>query len=134
MCIPAVIEYIYENYICNKIKTNSGFIHFLNYIQNENNFRHMFIISMRQLISYIIISKDVKKMLQCEPKDVKKQTTCFFQEFLGNTDANMVKRNSLPIPVFASSVFFFPLTVHENVGLRMEFYGCKGGIYSVRLV
>ncbi|XP_078350860.1 sperm receptor for egg jelly-like [Oculina patagonica] len=51
--------------------------------------------------------------------------------FLGNTDSDTVKQNSLPIPVLASSVFILPLTVHQNVGLRMEFYGCKGGHYFI---
>ena len=56
---------------------------------------------------------------------------CFiFQDFPGNTDSDTVKRNSLPIPVLASSVFISPLTVHKNVGLRLELYGCKGGIDS----
>ena len=53
-----------------------------------------------------------------------------FQDFPGNTDSDTVKRNSVPIPVLASSVFILPLTVHKNVGLRLELYGCKGGIYS----
>lgn len=53
-----------------------------------------------------------------------------FQGFPGNTDSDTVKRNSLPIPVFASSLFILPLTVHKNVGLRLELYGCKEGTYS----
>lgn len=27
-------------------------------------------------------------------------------------------------------MFLLPLTVHKNVGLRLELYGCKGGIFS----
>ena len=40
----------------------------------------------------------------------------------------------MPIPVLASSLFVLPLTVHNNVGLRMEFYGCKGGKFLTNLI
>lgn len=51
----------------------------------------------------------------------------FSQVFLGNTDTNLVKRNDFPIPVLASSVYILPVTANNNVGLRLEIYGCKGG-------
>ena len=37
-------------------------------------------------------------------------------------------RDELPIPVLASTVYIKPITKHKNVGLRLELYGCKGGI------
>lgn len=50
------------------------------------------------------------------------------QFFIGNADSNTIKRNELPIPVLASTVYIKPITKHKNVGLRLELYGCKGGI------
>ena len=55
------------------------------------------------------------------------------QDFVGNTDSTSVKRNDFPIPVLASSVYILPLTVNKNVGLRLELYGCKGGLYLVNI-
>ncbi|XP_022803093.1 sperm receptor for egg jelly-like [Stylophora pistillata] len=43
----------------------------------------------------------------------------------------MVKRNPLPIPVLTSVVTILPITANNNVGLRLELYGCKGGYYFV---
>ena len=73
-------------------------------------------------------------MFFCVRKDRKSFKFIFFsQDFLGNTDSNSVKRNDFPIPVVASSVYFLPLTVNNNVGLRLELYGCKGGLYLVNI-
>lgn len=42
-------------------------------------------------------------------------------------DGSTVKLNSLPIPVLTTVVTIIPLTANNNVGLRLELYGCKGG-------
>lgn len=41
----------------------------------------------------------------------------------------MVKWNFLLILIFVFFVFILFLIVYKNVGFRLEFYGCKEGIY-----
>ena len=52
----------------------------------------------------------------------------FPQVFQGNSDPTSIRYHDLPFPVVTSIVDLLPQTWHNNVGLRMELYGCVPGI------
>ena len=52
----------------------------------------------------------------------------FPQVFQGNSDPMSIRYHDLPFPVVTSIVDLLPQTWHNNVGLRMELYGCVPGI------
>lgn len=49
------------------------------------------------------------------------------QHFRGNRDSNSMKYHEIPIPVMTSEIIILPQTWAENVGLRLELYGCDPG-------
>ena len=51
----------------------------------------------------------------------------FCQQFRGNKDSNSIKYHDIPIPVVTSEIIIFPQTRVDNVGLRLELYGCDPG-------
>ena len=55
---------------------------------------------------------------------------CIFfvlQIFVGNSDHDTVVRHVLKEPFITKQLTIRPITWKENVGLRMELYGCKLG-------
>ena len=51
----------------------------------------------------------------------------YLQNFTGNNDTNGVQHHDVPLPVITSTVMIRPLEWNNNVGLRMELYGCEPG-------
>ena len=51
------------------------------------------------------------------------------QMFSANTDSNTIKRIDIPLPVVASRIMIIPVGKNNNVGLRLELYGCDPGLY-----
>ncbi|XP_078350699.1 uncharacterized protein LOC144635472 [Oculina patagonica] len=51
------------------------------------------------------------------------------KKFTGNNDSNSVQHHDVPLPVITTSVMLLPLDWNNNVGLRMELYGCAPGYY-----
>ena len=54
-------------------------------------------------------------------------TFSLWQVFNGNKDSNTIRYHDIPIPVVTSTIIFSPQTWVENVGLRLELYGCDPG-------
>ena len=52
----------------------------------------------------------------------------FSKNFTGNNDSNGVQHHDVPLPVLTSAVMLRPLEWNNNVGLRMELYGCDPGM------
>lgn len=55
------------------------------------------------------------------------QADIVFQIFIANKDRSSVRQNKMPLPVIASKIMLIPVKWHDNVGLRMEVYGCEPG-------
>ena len=49
------------------------------------------------------------------------------QDFTGNADSNTIKRHNILVPAIATSLLLIPTSWHNNIGLRIEIYGCKPG-------
>ncbi|XP_031555918.1 retinoschisin-like [Actinia tenebrosa] len=45
--------------------------------------------------------------------------------FIGNNDSSTVHRQNIPLPVIVSQIIILPKKWNNNVGLRMELYGCE---------
>lgn len=62
----------------------------------------------------------------------------YCQFFVGNNDSNNIRLNRMILPVKANGVTLMPMGFKDNVGLRLELYGCKSGQFSsycsVRLI
>ena len=49
-----------------------------------------------------------------------------FQEFSGNFDQNTIVSHSLTVPIIARYIRFQPLAWSNQIGMRVELYGCQG--------
>lgn len=49
-----------------------------------------------------------------------------FQEFSGNFDQNTIVSHSLTVPIIARYIRFRPLAWNNQIGMRVELYGCQG--------
>ena len=49
-----------------------------------------------------------------------------FQEFSGNFDQNTIVSHNLTVPIIARYIRFQPLAWSNQIGMRVELYGCQG--------
>ena len=56
------------------------------------------------------------------------RTFVYLQNFTGNINCDGVQHHDVPLPVMTSAVMVRPLDWNNNVGLRMELYGCDPGM------
>ena len=60
-------------------------------------------------------------------------TRILLQVFVGNSDSHSVQYHGLSHPVTTSVVLLRPKEWHNNIGLRLELYGCLPGIFGIWL-
>ena len=53
------------------------------------------------------------------------------QVLKGNKDSNKTRRHDLPVPAVTSKLIMEPITWHNNIGLRMEIYGCEPSNFRI---
>lgn len=58
-------------------------------------------------------------------RNSKLQSLFFSQIFKGNNDSNGIVKHDLAVPRITSSILLIPRNWTDNIGLRMEIYGCE---------